>query len=259
MNPKALEAQTLGRMDFLALRLWKLGQHQEALRAAQISRDLAPASLPRKAKGGLRRASIARLLSLVRDERLARLFSLVREERFARLLSRIREEKGPGWEEEREVQQLEEDARSWRNSIGYRDLEQRAKKYPGAWRNLALAQQELAAALERHSDALDTLAFQRWVAGRDIDARAAMQQASDAWQEAAFLRREIQSRLQFSDKSGPLKSPGTLALRLQASKDAGSSDRNLRDTPPAMGTLPQAGTIADSTQSGNPPETAGTG
>ncbi len=206
IHPKVLEVQPLGRMDFLALRLWRLGQHQEALRAAEIGRDLAPASQPGAAKGGLRHASLAWLLSLIREERLAW------------LLSRIRDERGLRWEEERKVRQLEEDARSWRDRIEYQDLEQRAKKDPGAWRNLALAQQELAVALERHSDALDTLAFQRWVAGRDTDARAAMRQASDVRQEAARIRREIQSRLPLSDRSGLVKSPGTLALRLQASR-----------------------------------------
>jgi hypothetical protein len=255
MHPKALEMQPLGRMDFLALRLWKLGQHQKALRAAQISCDLAPASRPGMAKGGIRHVSLAWLLSRIQEERLTRLLSRIQEERLTRLLSRIREE-------EREVRQLENDARFWRDSIQYQDLEQRAKKDPGAWHDLALAQQNLVVALERHSDALDTLAFQRWVAGLDNDARAAMRQANDVRQETALVWREIQSRLPLSDRSGPVKSPGTLALRLQESRSGGSSDRNLRDqpdTPPVVGTLSQPGTIADSNQSGGPSEAARTG
>jgi NACHT domain len=230
---EALEVQPLDRMGFLTLQLWKLGEHQEALADARTTHALAPANDLGMATRILRHASLARLVSLIRRE-----------------LSRIGAE--------REVQELEEErkVRQWRQEARARrwripDLKQRAKKDPDAWRDLASAQDELAMALERQSDALDTLAFRQWVAGRDDDARAAMRQANDVHQEAARTRHELRNMLSLSGRSDPAQSPGTLALRLQASRGGASNDHSLRnqtDTPP-MVSLDGPSPIADSAQS----------
>jgi hypothetical protein len=185
----AHQARPLDAMNHLALRLWKLGEQQEALDAGQVSRDLAPAGPMGAAATDLRRASLARLLR------------------------RIREEK--------EVRSWKKEARSWSDSIQTRNLERNAEHDPAARRDLASAQQELAAALECQSDALDTLVFRRTVAGRTADATTAMRQADDTYQKAVRIQHEISTEPLPADGSGLPKSSGALALRLQAAAGAG--------------------------------------
>jgi hypothetical protein len=195
-----------------------------------MSRDLAPASQIGAATANLRRSSLARLLS------------------------RIREEK--------EVRSWRKNALFWRNKTQNPTLKQKAKNDPRARRDLTSAQRELAEALERQSDALDTLVFRRKVAGRTADALAAMQQSNDTRQEAVRIKHETNSEPLPSVRSELPKSSGTLARRLRASEGGGGSDRDLPDqpgTPPVAGTLQRPATGTDSTQSGDPPEDARTG
>ena len=227
MQPEAIEVQPLDRMDSLALWLWKLRQHQEALSAVQISRDLAPGSSPSETTAIIKYASLTRLLSRIQGE-------------------------GDVWEraEQREVRLWRAEAGYWNNRISSGNLEQMAKKDTDAWRVLTSAQHELARALERQAEALQTLAFRQWVAGRYDDACATLRQVDEVCQKAARTRDEIYSRLLLNGRSDLAQPPGTLALRLQASRGEGSSDRsrrNQRDAPPEVDPLP------DSTQPGDPP------
>jgi hypothetical protein len=226
--PGQAEEPPLDAMNRLALRLWKLGEQQEALAVGQMSRDLAPASRAGAATVGPKRASPARLFC------------------------RIREGK--------EVRSWRKNERFWRNSIQTRNLKQKAVNDSDARRDLVFSQREIAVALEHQSDVLDTLAFRRKVAGRTADAAAAMQQANDTHQKADGIYREISTESSPADTSDLPKSSGALAFRLKESA-LGRSDHSLPDqrvTPPVAGTLPQPIPEADSTQSGDPPEEAAT-
>jgi NACHT domain len=216
------EVRPLDAMDALALELWELGKRIDAVAFGQISRDLAPATRAGAAATTLWGTSLARLLSRIREER--------------------------------EVRWWSGRARSLKNSI--RLLQQKAQRDPGAWADLADAQQKLVEALVQQWDALGTLVFRRLVADRKGDAEAARRQAQNVRQEALPIYREMRSNRLPSDRSDLPKSSGTLALRLQESGSGGSdgrSQRDQRDTPVVLASIPQPAP-AVSARSGDPPK-----
>ncbi len=188
---KAREVPPLDRMNDLALRLWKLGNQQEALTVGQISHRLAPQRQDGAAAATRRRDSPVPSQARLREE-LARL----REE-----LARLREELARR-REETEVRRWKADVRSWHTSL---------QNSPNDWRQLYLG-----VALEKHSDALDTLAFRRRIAHRDQDADDATIQAVEVQQEAVDIYLEMYTRLPLSYRFEVPESLDLLALRLTA-------------------------------------------
>ena len=181
-----MAVRPLDRVNDLALRLWKLGEHPDALAAAQTGRDLAPAGQADKATEAGVRASPTRLLTLLRER----------------------------WE-----------VRAWRNQVRIRRnnaerVRLLAARDPEAQGSLAQARQSLAAALGGQSDALDTLAFRSTGLGRCKDARAAARRALKAQEEATDIYRKIYRTLLPSERSRLAKpfanSLNTLALRLRS-------------------------------------------
>jgi hypothetical protein len=172
------------RMEGQALRLWKLGERQEAVAAAHASQALGTTRWADTAEG--------------------------------------QEHRWPAWvmarrREEAQVRSERKDVQLWRRMVRSDRAEwfRLSRKDPDAISRLARHQEFLAGALERESDALDTLAFHRQVAGRAAEAAAAAQDALIAQRNAADIYRYLVSKQRHGPWSGLATSLDTLGLRLR--------------------------------------------
>jgi len=167
----------------LALRLWKLGQQQEALEAGQsIHSFLVPAAPAR----WIAALGIAHTWPI-------------------RLMAR--------WWEERDARRARLHTRLWRGITWLLDKDMRGLH---ALRRLGSTQHRLAAGLQRLSDTLDTLSFRRQVDGRKADACTAAGNAVRAQEIAVGVYREMYGIFLQGDQPYLAKALDTLALRLQA-------------------------------------------
>jgi hypothetical protein len=180
------ETRPVAHVNNLALRLWKLGERQEAVQASQISRALAPANQAVAATEARGRTSPTRLIILFRETR-----------------------------------QLQ----SWQNRVNYYrkhivQVRQWTEKAPESSDLLVQARKDLATALGDQSDDLDTLHFRRIVSGRSKDGEAAARRAVEAQRESVSIYHKMYSTLPPSNRSGLANvlasSLETLALRLKA-------------------------------------------
>ena len=180
----AREERAADRMAALALRLWKLGEHEEASSAAQISRELAPA--------GRIGANAPDLL----------------HSELARLIIRVRTAADKG--------RQREDTRFWRR-IARQNHDHRRPPVAidvTSVNVLDVAQQLCALKVEWLSDRLDTLAFRRQVAGRSADALTATRRAVNIQRWAVSIHRRVHA------ESDLARSLDVLALRLRADGQA---------------------------------------
>ena len=207
------EASAVDRIATLTLRLWKLGEQQEALAAAQTCRELAPAG---------------RIGANAPDPGRAWLTWPI-----------IRLWKGS------KVSRQREDARFWRRitrkNTAY-GLPLSAKSVKGV--DFLDATQRLCAhRLEWLSDRLDTLAFRRKVAGHKADAVTPTRRAVNAQRLATAIYRRMCHRVYA--ESDLARSLDTQALRLRAAgqadaaADAAREAREIRERLPIpSGSLP---------------------
>jgi HPt (histidine-containing phosphotransfer) domain-containing protein len=186
MAGETWEASAVDRMAALALRLWKLGEQQEALATARTCCELAPAG---------------RLGANAPDP--ARAWH-------ARLLIRL-------WEASDKRRQREQ-VRFWR---GITRLNHRYRPpitdNVSDWRVLGAPQRLGAQQLERLSDGFDTLAFRRQVVGRNADALTATRHAAkvQGWAVSIYRRQYASADL--------ARSLDTLALRLRMAGQPGEA------------------------------------
>ncbi len=195
------EEPAINRMAALALRLWKLGEQQEAPATARITRELAPA-------GRLGANAPTRIWS-------------------TRLIIRSWQASGRG--------RQREDARFWRRIARQNHSYQRlsTRKDRSGLGLLGATQQLCAQKLEWLSDRFDTLAFRRQVTDRDADALTSARRAVILQRWAVSIYRRMCYRLYV--ESDWARSLDALAFRLQAAgqpeaaADATSEAGEIRD------------------------------
>jgi NACHT domain len=213
MHGEAWEAPSVDRMAALALRLWKLGEQQEALATARACRELAPAG---------------RIGAKAPDPARAWL---------TRFISRLWEASG--------MDRQREETCFWRR-MTRQDSAYRLPPIAKSTKELGLleaARQLCAKGLEWLSDSRDTLAFQRQVAGRNADALTATRRAVNVQRRAVSIYRRMCRRVYA--ESDLARSLDTLALRLraagqaEAAADAAYEASKIRDLlPTPSGSLP---------------------